>query len=146
MLGNIRFTGNVNISSLVKIITNIYVNIGSCVGSRPVHHKAAKASAYSSNFRIINYVSFCTKFNFISFKNVIITNIQTADCFALCLHAGCANSSAKRSINSNAANLINRIIDGIDINLATSLIRSKCLTSANIYLSLAAIFNLSIKA
>ena len=146
VLLNTAVATDIDSARFVLIITNSSLNIRTAGRSRPVHHKAAKACAYSRNLGVIDNIRLCTKLYSVSLKGIACADCQTAAGIAFHLHASCTNGSTKRSINRNAANLINRVINRMNINHTTILSGSEGLSIANGNISCAAIFNHSIEA
>ena len=146
MLLNTAVATDIDSARFVLIITNKSLNIRAAGRSRPVHHKAARSCAYSRNLGVIDNIRLCTKLYSVSLKGIACADRQTAASIALHLHAGCTNGSTKRSINRNAANLINRVINRMNINHTTILSGSEGLSIANGNISFAAILNLCIEA
>ena len=137
---------DIDSARFVLIITNNSLNIRTAGRSRPVHHKAAIACAYSRNLGVIDNIRLCAKLYSVSLKGIACADRQTAACIAFHLHAGCANGSTKRSINRNAANLIHRVINRMNINHTTILSGSEGLSIANSNFSFASILYLCIEA
>ena len=146
VLLNTAVATDIDSARFVLIVTNNNLNIRAAGRSRPVHHKAARACAYSRNLGVIDNIRFCTKLYSVSLEGIACANRQAAACIAFNLYAGCTNGSTKRSINSNAANLIHRVINRMNINHTTILSGSEDLSIANSNISCAAILNLCIEA
>ena len=146
VLLNTAVAADIDSARFVLIVTNSSLNIRAAGRSSPVHHKAAKACAYSRNLGVIDNIRLCAKLHSVSLKGIACANRQTAACIAFHLHACCANSSTKRSINRNAANLIHRVINRMNVNHTTILSGSEGLSIANSNFSFAAILHLCIKA
>ena len=146
VLLNTAVAADIDNARFVLIVTNNSLNIRAAGRSRPVHHKAAIACAYSRNLGVIDNIRLCAKLHSVSLKGIACANRQTAACIAFHLHACCANSSTKRSINRNAANLIHRVINRMNVNHTTILSGSEGLSIANSNFSFAAILHLCIKA
>ena len=146
VLLNTAVATDIDSARFVLIITNNSLNIRTAGRSRPVHHKATRACAYSRNLGVIDNIRLCTKLYSVSLKGIACANRQTAACIAFHLHASCANGSTKRSINRNAANLINRVINRMNVNHTTILSGSEGLSIANSNFSFAAILHLCIEA
>ena len=146
VLLNTAVATDIDSARFVLIVTNSSLNIRTAGRSSPVHHKAAKACAYSRNLGVIDNIRLCAKLYSVRLEGIACANRQAAACIAFHLYAGCTNGSTKRSINRNATNLINRIVDSIDIHLAIGLSGSEGLSIANGNISCAAILNLCIEA
>ena len=146
MLLNTAVATDIDSARFVLIVTNNSLNIRAAGRSRPVHHKAARACAYSRNLGVIDNIRLCAKLYSVSLEGIASANRQAAACIAFNLYAGCTNGSTKRSINRNATNPINRIVDSIDINTAISLSGSEGLSIANGNISCAVILHLCIEA